>query len=380
MSPQADFRMSTACFASRLLLWIAVPLPGDVLRWVRSLLEATPFGARLPNLWSRPAPPTSSGPAAPSRRRQPAAPHRRPLARQRRAVASRHAGGNRHPVLLRRAPSPAGKRPAAAEEFFGKNSYARKPAPRSAPPDTRPEPQASSRHSHDPTAQPLAAAHALAQAAALGCGKDVAGGHGGDRVGQVESGDLPAKQLCMVIDAAGVRKMPDVVVPRGYVLRRYREGDGVTLAGTLRAAGFVDWDVARVLGYLEDADRRAGSAVVEYEGSIVASTFASRMSSGATSRVTGKAGKPWREGVLDYVATHPDHQGRGLGRATCTAVSRYLVDQGCETVSLRTDDWRLPAIHLYLSLGYRPVMIREDMPERWTKVIAELEKHGHAHA
>ena len=197
---------------------------------------------------------------------------------------------------------------------------------------------------------------------------------------QVEGGDLPAKQLCMVIDAAGVRAMPDVLLPDRYALRRYREGDEVTLAGTLRAAGFVDWDVARVLVYLEDADRRVGSAVVEFEGSIVASTFASRMSSASVSPTTGKASEPTREGVLDYVATHPSHQGRGLGRATCTAVSRYLADQGCETVSLWTDDWRLPAIHLYLSLGYRPVMNRADMPERWAKVIAELEKHGHAHA
>ena len=199
-------------------------------------------------------------------------------------------------------------------------------------------------------------------------------------MGQVKGGDLPAKQLCMVIDSGGVRGMRDVGVPQGYVVRGYRDGDEVTLAGTLRAAGFVAWDTARVLGYLDDGDRRAGSAVVKFEGMIVASTFASRVSSGATSPVTGKAGDPTREGSLDYVATHPDHQGRGLGRATCTAVSRYLVDQGCETVSLWTDDWRLPAIHLYLSLDYRPVMNRGDMPERWAKVIAELEKQGHAHA
>ncbi len=199
-------------------------------------------------------------------------------------------------------------------------------------------------------------------------------------MGQVEGGDLPAKQLCMVIDSAGVRAMPDVVLPDRYVPRTYREGDEVTLAGTLRAAGFADWDTERVLGYLEDGDRRAGSAVVEFEGSIVASTFASRMSSETVNPVTGKQGQPRREGVLDYVATHSDHQGHGLGRATCTAVSRYLVDQGCETVSLWTDDWRLPAIHLYLSLGYRPVVNRGDMPERWAKVITELEKQGHAHA
>ena len=184
----------------------------------------------------------------------------------------------------------------------------------------------------------------------------------------------------MVIYAAGIRAIPDGGVPEGHELRSCRPGDEESLAGTLRGAGFVDWDVGRMLGYLEDGDRRAGSAVVEFEEMIVASTFASRVSSGATSPVSGKAGDPTREGLLDYVATHPDHQGRGLGRATCTAVSRYLVDQGCETVSLWTDDWRLPAIHLYLSLGYRPVMNRGDMPERWAKVIAELEKHGHAHA
>lgn len=197
---------------------------------------------------------------------------------------------------------------------------------------------------------------------------------------RAECSELRAQQLCMAIDAAGVRTMPDVGLPEGYALRPYREGDDVTLARTLRGAGFVDWDVARVLGYLEDADRRAGSAVVELKGMIAASTFASRMSSDSLSPVTGTPGEPRREGVLDYVATHPSHQGRGLGRATCTAVSRYLVDQGCETVSLLTDDWRLPAIHLYLSLGYRPVMNRSDMPERWTKVKRQLEKHGHAHA
>ncbi len=39
-----------------------------------------------------------------------------------------------------------------------------------------------------------------------------------------------------------------------------------------------------------------------------------------------------------------------------------------------TDDWRLPAIGLYLSLGFDPVMEREDMPSRWRAIMAELEK------
>ncbi len=194
----------------------------------------------------------------------------------------------------------------------------------------------------------------------------------------VDSGELAPKQLCMVIGAAGVRGMPDVAVPKGYVVRGYREGDVATLAEALQAVGFRNCGVDRVLETLEDADRRAGSALVENQGAIVAVTFASRTSASQANPVTGRPGEPRREGLLDYVATHPEHQGRGLGRATCTAVSRYLVERGCETVQLLTDDWRLPAIHLYLSMGYQPVMGRSDMPERWAAVISELEKQGYA--
>ena len=191
---------------------------------------------------------------------------------------------------------------------------------------------------------------------------------------------LPAKQLCMAIGAVAVWSMPDVEVPEGYTLRTYRPGDEASLAETLQAVGFLNWGQEAVLECLQDADRRAGSAVAAVEGKIVASTFASRMPTERANPVTGQPGEPQREGVLDYVATHPDHQGRGLGRATCTAVLRYLVAQGCEMVSLLTDDWRLPAIHLYLSLGFEPVMNREDMPERWQAVFNELERHGYAHA
>lgn len=195
-----------------------------------------------------------------------------------------------------------------------------------------------------------------------------------------EASELRPKQLCMAIGTAGVRGMPDVSVSTGYVLRGYREGDVSTLAEALQAVGFRDCRVDRLLDVLEDADRRAGSALVEYRGAIVAVTFASRTATTEVNPVTGRPGAPRREGVLDYVATHPCHQGRGLGRATCTAVSRYLVDQGCETVQLLTDDWRLPAIHLYLSMGFEPVMSRSDMPERWTAIMSELEKRGYAHA
>ena len=54
---------------------------------------------------------------------------RRPLARRRPGESPRHARAIRRPVRLPLArPRPANRRPAAPQEFFGKNSYARKGA------------------------------------------------------------------------------------------------------------------------------------------------------------------------------------------------------------------------------------------------------------
>ena len=186
---------------------------------------------------------------------------------------------------------------------------------------------------------------------------------------------LPPKQLSMVIDEATVDRLPDVPLPAGYVIRPCRPGDTASWADALRAGGFQSWGEEQVLEFLESAERQEGSRVVEQGGRIVAATFATRISNRLSMDLVG-GGDPSKEGALDYVVTHPDHRGLGLGRATCTEVSRFLVARGHKTVSLSTDDWRLPAIHIYLSMGFRPVMNRNDMPARWAAVCEKLKESG----
>ena len=185
----------------------------------------------------------------------------------------------------------------------------------------------------------------------------------------------PPKQLTMVIDAAAVGTLPDVPLPAEYIMRSYRPGDTGGWANALQQGGFESWGEAQVLEFLEVAERREGSRLIGYQGRIVAATFASRVSNRSTiTAVTGV--DPSVEGVLDYVVTHPDHRGKGLGRATCTEVSRFLVARGCKAVSLNTDDCRLPAIHIYLSMGFRAVMNRDDMLARWADVYQKLKESG----
>lgn len=185
---------------------------------------------------------------------------------------------------------------------------------------------------------------------------------------------LPPKQLAMVMDADAVDRLPNVALPAGYSARAYRSGDAPSWSATLQAGGFESWDEAQVLEFLEIPERRKGSCLIDHAGQVVAATFASRVSNRPMAAFSEFS--PLEEGILDYVVTHPDHRGKGLGRITCTEVARFLVSRGCKAVSLNTDDWRLPAIHIYLSMGFRPVMNREDMPARWADVYQKLKESG----
>ncbi len=60
------------------------------------------------------------------------------------------------------------------------------------------------------------------------------------------------------------------------------------------------------------------------------------------------------QGCLDFVAVHPDHRGRGLGRKIVAAVVRDLLPRSpAGAVSLTVQDHRAPARALYRHLGFR---------------------------
>ncbi len=173
---------------------------------------------------------------------------------------------------------------------------------------------------------------------------------------------LPPKQLSMIITAQAAARMPDPVTPPGFTLRGYRAGDEDSWVTLINSGEYgSDWDRAHFDEYMTGPERIPGSRVAEWEGEIAAATFASV--------------QPDMEdmGRVDFVTSLPRYRGYGLGRLVCAAVTRYLVDKGYSRIILFTDDWRLPAIGLYLSMGFEPQMTREDMPGRWEKIRQNLE-------
>ncbi len=150
----------------------------------------------------------------------------------------------------------------------------------------------------------------------------------------------------------------------GYRLRQYEEADrGVywrLFAGVFETRSRLD--------DLRSAALPGGFHVIEYEPdrAVVASAVAAEYERDGHTE----------PGSLQWVMANPGHSGHGLGKAVVAAASQSLADAGYSRVYLSTDDWRLPAIHVYLELGWKPLIFAEDMQERWSAVYKKLRRGG----
>ena len=104
--------------------------------------------------------------------------------------------------------------------------------------------------------------------------------------------------------------------------------------------------------------RQIGSKVILNNNEAIAATFSS-----ASIHENEEVGR------LDFVVTHPKHRGKGLGKNICVAVIKYFIENNYKKVILQTDDWRIPAIAVYLKLGFKPVFTSKELEIRWNKII-----------
>jgi mycothiol synthase len=77
-------------------------------------------------------------------------------------------------------------------------------------------------------------------------------------------------------------------------------------------------------------------------------------------------------GSVQWVMTDDAHTDKGLGTAVVAAATKRLVEAGFQRSFLSTDDWRLPAIAVYLNLGWRPLLYLPEMEQRWRTVFSLL--------
>ncbi|MCJ8328994.1 MAG: GNAT family N-acetyltransferase [Lentisphaeria bacterium] len=77
---------------------------------------------------------------------------------------------------------------------------------------------------------------------------------------------------------------------------------------------------------------------------------------------------------LGWVAVKSEYQGIGIGKSLCAHVVQFLLKKGHKRIYLATEDDLLPAIHIYLKMGFVPVLHDTDMLNRWKRVCFELKQ------
>ena len=158
--------------------------------------------------------------------------------------------------------------------------------------------------------------------------------------------------------------LPELAAPEGYALRTYRPGDEEGWAAVLNAA-FPDpnpWSVEKIRNEFLDRlpFRPERVFFAEHEGQIVGC---------AAAWETGEPG--W--GYVHWVAVHPEHQGKRLGRLVTLATLHRFLQEDTHKAFLDTDEHRIPAIRTYLGLGFHPDLRDPGHAAMWLRIERVLE-------
>ncbi|MFH1708222.1 MAG: GNAT family N-acetyltransferase [Planctomycetota bacterium] len=172
------------------------------------------------------------------------------------------------------------------------------------------------------------------------------------------------KQLQMLWPASRLAAPPAIDAAPGYSLRIFEPADAAAYIGLMHKAGFKDWNAETLAATLKRI-LPDGLFVIEHmaTGSLAATTMA----------IHNPTDLHPFGGELGWVAGDPAHSGKGLGMTVCAAVVDRYLRAGYKCIYLQTDDWRLPAIKVYLKLGFVPYLFAPDMAGRWQAVCAKLD-------
>ncbi|MEK6221360.1 MAG: GNAT family N-acetyltransferase, partial [Chloroflexota bacterium] len=150
-------------------------------------------------------------------------------------------------------------------------------------------------------------------------------------------------------------------LPPEYTLRTFQKGDEAPFYNLMALAGWTDWNADRLAPWLPRIPGDGWFMVTHIPTNLIVAT-AMALASEAYEH----------GGEIGWVAAHPDHKGHGLGKAVCSAVTRKLIEEGYRTIHLYTEHWRLPALHIYLSLGFIPYITSTASQELWQEVCSQL--------
>lgn len=188
------------------------------------------------------------------------------------------------------------------------------------------------------------------------------------RMGRKLAAQDPPRQPQLVMWYPHAEPPDPGILPEGYRLRAFHPGDEDGWAALLNANGQLgQWDLERIRREIGGASVLHGQRFVLCGDEIVATA-------GVYDRQ--REGKDAWE--IGWIASHPDHRGRNLGGQVTAGALAVALQLPRRPIYLLTDDFRLPALKVYLKLGFVPDMQHPSYAERWQAILGQLgESYAH---
>lgn len=160
------------------------------------------------------------------------------------------------------------------------------------------------------------------------------------------------------------KPIPSIVlqnIPSGYMLRTLIDADKPQFKALLSKCGFsfTNEDIENILSFC-----------LPHGCYIIENSSTKRIVSTMMARHLSSSKYPFG-GRIDWLATDPEYRKLGLGAICATAATKRLVDAKYENIRVTTDDERIGAIKIFLSIGFEPVYDNET-EKRWKKVIKNI--------
>ncbi|KOY18064.1 GNAT family N-acetyltransferase [Paenibacillus xylanivorans] len=154
--------------------------------------------------------------------------------------------------------------------------------------------------------------------------------------------------------------LPQLDIPEGYKLRSFHPGDVTEWEHVIRISFAREIAFGDKIGF-QPPFMPEKILFLCYEGLAVATAVAWEKEDGDINC-----------GYLHMVGALPGHSGKGLGYTIALAALHRMREEGKQAALLETDDFRLPAISIYLRLGFVPLLVEEEHSGRWERIFNEL--------
>lgn len=152
-------------------------------------------------------------------------------------------------------------------------------------------------------------------------------------------------------------------VPQGYAIRTYAAGDEARFLWLMEHGEFDPWG---------DDKLHDNVARVIPGGWFFAVEQTSRLVVGTVMCLHNYTGRHLFTGDIGWLACDPGHRGRGLGLSLASAATKRFLDAGYRSIQLHTECHRLPAVRVYLKLGYLPVVDTATTELLWESVCTQV--------